>query len=80
LKMATQVFTITVIILGMRFDFLKVLGYWGLWLAVGLALVSAAQYCRQFWVQAGLLTQRRKPRPVALALRQQQESDVPSQQ
>ena len=81
LKMATQVFAITTIILGMRFDFLKILGYWGLWLAVGLALVSAAQYFGQFWVQAGLPTARqRKPRVVALGLPKQQESDVPSQQ
>ena len=52
-KMATQVVAITAIILGMRFDLLEAMGYWALWLAVLLAMVSAAQYFRQFWIRMG---------------------------
>lgn len=50
-KMATQVVAITAIILGMRFALLEAMGYWALWLAVLLAMVSAAQYFRRFWRQ-----------------------------
>lgn len=52
-KMATQVVAITAIILGMRFALLEAMGYWVLWLAVLLAMVSAAQYFRQFWIRMG---------------------------
>ena len=52
-KMATQVAAITAIILGMRFALLEAMGYWALWLAVLLAMVSAAQYFRQFWIRMG---------------------------
>ena len=52
-KMATQVVAITAIILGMRFALLEAIGYWALWLAVLLAMVSAAQYFRQFWIRMG---------------------------
>jgi CDP-diacylglycerol--glycerol-3-phosphate 3-phosphatidyltransferase len=52
-KMATQVVAITAIILGMRFALLETTGYWALWLAVSLAIVSAAQYFHQFWVRMG---------------------------
>jgi CDP-diacylglycerol--glycerol-3-phosphate 3-phosphatidyltransferase len=50
-KMATQVVAITAIILGMRFALVEAIGYWALWLAVLLAMVSAAQYFHQFWVR-----------------------------
>jgi len=50
-KMATQVVAITAIILGMRFALIEAIGYWALWLAVLLAMVSAAQYFRQFWIR-----------------------------
>jgi CDP-diacylglycerol--glycerol-3-phosphate 3-phosphatidyltransferase len=52
-KMATQVVAITAIILGMRFALIEAVGYWALWLAVLLAMVSAAQYFHQFWVRMG---------------------------
>jgi CDP-diacylglycerol--glycerol-3-phosphate 3-phosphatidyltransferase len=52
-KMATQVVAITAIILGMRFALLEAIGYWALWLAVLLAMVSAAQYFHQFWIRMG---------------------------
>ncbi|MGH9784592.1 MAG: CDP-diacylglycerol--glycerol-3-phosphate 3-phosphatidyltransferase [Terriglobia bacterium] len=52
-KMATQVVTITAIILGMRFAPLETLGQWALWLTVILALASAAEYFHRFWVQMG---------------------------
>ena len=57
-KMATQVFTITALILGIRFPLLEALGRWALWLTVFVALGSAVQYCRRFWMQMGV------PRPV----------------
>jgi len=52
-KMATQVVTITAIILGIRFAPLETLGQWALWLTVILALASAVEYFRSFWVQMG---------------------------
>jgi CDP-diacylglycerol--glycerol-3-phosphate 3-phosphatidyltransferase len=52
-KMATQVVTITALILGMRFALLETLGQWALWLTVILALASAVQYFRSFWVRMG---------------------------
>jgi phosphatidylglycerophosphate synthase len=51
--MATQVVTITAIILGIRFAPLETLGQWALWLTVILALASAVEYFRSFWVQMG---------------------------
>jgi len=50
-KMATQVVAITAIILGMKFALIEAVGYWALWLAVLLAMVSAAQYFHQFWIR-----------------------------
>ena len=52
-KMATQVVAITAIILGMRFALVEAIGYWALWLAVLLALLSAIQYFHQFWIRIG---------------------------
>ena len=60
-KMATQVVTITAIILGIRFSPLETLGQWALWLTVFLALVSAVEYFRRFWVQMGASTVRAIP-------------------
>ena len=56
--MATQVVTITAIILGIRFAPLETLGQWALWLTVVLALVSAVEYFRRFWVQMDVATVR----------------------
>ena len=50
-KMATQVGAITAIILGTQFALIEAIGYWALWLAVLLAVVSAAQYFRLFWIR-----------------------------
>ena len=60
-KMATQVVTITAIILGIRFSPLETLGQWALWVTVVLALVSAVAYFRRFWVQMGASTVRAIP-------------------
>ena len=54
-KMATQVFAITSLILGTQFAFLGLLGLVALWLALFLAILSAVQYCRQFWLQVGIV-------------------------
>jgi CDP-diacylglycerol--glycerol-3-phosphate 3-phosphatidyltransferase len=60
-KMATQVVTITAIILGIRFAPLETLGQWALWLTVILALASAVEYFRSFWVQMGGLPKSSRP-------------------
>ncbi len=81
-KMATQVVAITAIILGMRFALLEAVGYWALWLAVSLAMLSAAQYFRQFWIQIGapspaLAPQREERRPL-LGFSEPPKRDVPT--
>jgi len=62
-KMAVQVFTITALILGIRFSLLEALGRWALWLTVFLALVSAVQYFRRFWMQMGVPVPERRAGP-----------------
>lgn len=79
LKMATQVFAVTALILGMRLPVLGLFGYGALWLAIVLALASAAQYFRWFRVQVGV-TQPRTDGPPALGLSPQPNRDVPAQQ
>ncbi len=64
-KMATQVVAITAIILGMRFALLETIGYWALWLAVSLAVLSAAQYFRRFWIRMGAPEPQHKVRPTS---------------
>ncbi|OFV97523.1 MAG: CDP-diacylglycerol--glycerol-3-phosphate 3-phosphatidyltransferase [Acidobacteria bacterium RIFCSPLOWO2_12_FULL_54_10] len=77
-KMATQVVAITCLILGTRFSFLGKLGIPALWLAVILALISAAQYCRQFWFNSGAVQKEVPyPQPI-LQITKQPEGDVSS--
>ena len=79
LKMATQVFAISALILGVRFQMLETLGVWGLWAVVVLSLISAAQYIREFRNQAGLPGKRRPlPHPL-LSLVKQQKTDATTQ-
>ena len=52
-KMAVEVLAITTLILGERSQMLERLGYAALWLAMALALISAFQYFRRFWIQVG---------------------------
>jgi len=80
LKMGFQVFAITAIILGVRFPLLEWMGRWALWAVVFFALVSAVQYIREFWSQAGLPVKRRPMRHPLLTLLKQQKSDVPTHQ
>jgi len=68
-KMAVQVAAITAIILGMRFALLEALGYWALWLAVALAMLSGAQYFRQFWIRMGVPAPQRELRRPLLGFR-----------
>ena len=78
-KMATQVFAITSLILGTQFAFLELLGRLALWLAILLAIVSAVQYCRQFWLQMGVPEKNNLFREPVLSLSKQPEGDVPTQ-
>lgn len=52
-KMAVEVLAITTLILGERSWLLESFGYAMLWLAMALALASAYQYFRRFWIQVG---------------------------
>ena len=77
-KMAVQVFAITAIILGVRFQVLETLGRWALWGVVFFALLSAVQYFREFWSQVGAPVKRRPMRHPLLSLTKPQKSDVPT--
>ena len=79
-KMAVQVFAITAIILGVRFQALETLGRWALWGVVFFALASAAEYFREFWSQVGAPVKRRPMRHPLLRWSKPQKSDVPSHQ
>ena len=79
-KMGLQVFAITAIILGVRFQVLEMLGRWALWGVVFFALLSAVQYFRDFWNQAGLPVKRRPMRHPLLSLLKPHKSDVPTHQ
>jgi len=80
IKMATQVFAIAAIILGSRSTLLELLGRWALWLAVCLALLSAARYFHQFWVGMGAPVPERPVRPPLLGLSKPQKTDVATHQ
>ncbi len=79
-KMGSQVFAITAIILGERFRLLETLGRWALWVVVFFAMASAVQYFREFWRKAGLPVEKRPLRHPLLSLGKQQKSDVPTHQ
>lgn len=79
-KMGAQVFAITAIILGVRFQILETLGRWALWSVVFFALLSAVQYVQRFWSQVGVPVKRPPLRHPLLSLGKQQKSDVPTHQ
>jgi CDP-diacylglycerol--glycerol-3-phosphate 3-phosphatidyltransferase len=59
-KMVAQVVSILLLLLGRRFDILRLPGLAALWLVVVLALVSGIDYFRTFWREV----YRPGPRPV----------------
>lgn len=59
LKMVMQVIAITTIILSIRFEVLQTVGHWLLWVVVFFALLSGAQYFRQFWNKVDTINWRR---------------------
>lgn len=59
-KMVAQVVAILLLLLGRRFDILRLPGLVALWLVVVLALVSGIDYFRTFWKEV----YRPGPRPV----------------
>lgn len=77
-KMGVQVFAITAIILGVRFQLLEILGRWALWCVVFFALVSAVQYFREFFRQVSV-PEKRRPMRHPLFHWGKQKTDVPSQ-
>jgi CDP-diacylglycerol---glycerol-3-phosphate 3-phosphatidyltransferase len=79
-KMGVQVFTVIALLLGVHFAILETLGTWSLWLTVFLALLSAVQYFREFWIQAGLPVKRRPMRHPLLRFWKQQKTDASTQQ
>lgn len=60
-KMAVQVFAVTALILGERYELLELIGAAALWLALALALLSGYQYLRQFWLHAGAASEAASP-------------------
>ena len=92
-KMVVEVIAITTLLMGERSQALALIGGAALWLAMGLALVSAVHYFHGFWILAGAPAApepRREPlpsspRPTALpsslvTLTKRQEGNVPTQQ
>jgi CDP-diacylglycerol---glycerol-3-phosphate 3-phosphatidyltransferase len=79
-KMGVQVFAITAIILGERFPLLGTLGLWALWGVVFFALVSAFQYFREFWIQAGHPVKRHPMRHPLLRWGKQPKGDISTPQ
>jgi CDP-diacylglycerol---glycerol-3-phosphate 3-phosphatidyltransferase len=83
-KMAVEVVAITTLILGERSQLLEIFGYAALWLAMALALFSAFQYFRKFWIQVGLPAERAAEaapaRPPLVGLTEPQKGNVPTHQ
>ena len=83
-KMAVEVVAIATLIMGERSQWLEMFGYAALWLAMGLALVSAYQYFRRFWIQVGAPAEpepARSPLPPPLVgLAEGQKGNVPTHQ
>jgi CDP-diacylglycerol--glycerol-3-phosphate 3-phosphatidyltransferase len=79
-KMAVEVVAITTLILGERSQFMENFGHAALWLAMGLALVSACQYFRRFWLQAGAPLEGAPVRHPLTELAERQKGNVPSSQ
>ncbi|MBI2817411.1 MAG: CDP-diacylglycerol--glycerol-3-phosphate 3-phosphatidyltransferase [Acidobacteria bacterium] len=78
-KMGVQVFSVVSLLLGVHYRILGVLGGWALWVVVVFALLSAVQYLREFWIQAGLPVKTRPMRHPLSKLWKQQKTDVPTQ-
>jgi len=79
-KMAVEVVAITTLILGERSDFMASVGHAALWLAMTLALVSAFQYFRRFWIQVGAPLESAPVRHPLMELTERQKGNVPTQQ
>lgn len=79
-KMAVEVVAITTLILGERSEFLATIGHVALWVAMALAVFSAAQYFRRFWVQVGAPLERAQVRHPLMGLAERQKGHVPTQQ
>ena len=79
-KMAVEVFAVTTLILGERSQHLAWLGHAALWLAMVLALISAYQYSRLFWMQVGAPVERAPVRHPLASLTERQKGNVPTHQ
>ena len=76
-KMALQVATITLIVLGVRFPVLQPVGLAMLWLVIVIALISGLQYLSSYWAWGDLRVLLRRVRWPML-LRRRPKEDVPT--
>lgn len=77
-KMAIEVVTITTLILGERSQMMESFGHAALWLAMALALISAFQYFRRFWIQVGVPLEGVPVRHPLVGLTERQKGNVSS--
>jgi CDP-diacylglycerol--glycerol-3-phosphate 3-phosphatidyltransferase len=80
LKMVMQVFAITAIILSIRFEMLQTVGHWLLWVVVFFALLSGAQYFRQFWNKVDSPINWRQIGPSLFGFGKPRKGDLPTHQ
>ena len=77
-KMAVEVVAITTLILGERSQFMESIGHAALWLAMALALISASQYFRRFWLQVGAPLEGAPVRHPLMEMTDRPKGNVPS--
>ncbi|MBI2818706.1 MAG: CDP-diacylglycerol--glycerol-3-phosphate 3-phosphatidyltransferase [Acidobacteria bacterium] len=79
-KMAIEVVTITTLILGERSQMMERFGHAALWLAMALALISAFQYFRRFWIQVSVPLEGAPGRHPLVGLTERQKGNVSTHQ
>jgi CDP-diacylglycerol--glycerol-3-phosphate 3-phosphatidyltransferase len=79
-KMAVEVIAVTSLILGETSFTFATLGRWTLWIALVLALLSAVEYFRGFWLRVAAPADRIAVRSPLLGLTDRQKGNVPTHQ
>jgi CDP-diacylglycerol--glycerol-3-phosphate 3-phosphatidyltransferase len=77
-KMALEVVAVITLLLGERSSLLMSVGHVVLWLAMALAIVSASQYFRRFWLQASAPLENPPLRHPLMELTERQKGNAPS--